>query len=269
MQAPSTAQQDQQQPEAQQLQALMAAMERQLQHAQAMQAGGPRLNPQAIELLQRSAQQAASRGQSQGGASNASSTTAAEALQSLLGSAAAVAAAATADSAGAAATAAADPGALLQQQQSTQPQQQQQVPMLLQLGPALARSVKQTQLFRLLAAVLVAYAALFGWLQSGLRPVALLVLTDVAVVLAGAAVLPAGKQDAAAEGAAAQQVPWRLRSLDVVSLVPGLRQLLDSLAGYHALATAVSQDFAAFVVVCGLALSTNAVPAAVEWGLRY
>jgi hypothetical protein len=260
--APSTATQpDQQHQEAQQLQALMAAMERQLQQAQAMQSGGgPRLNPQAIELLQRSAQQAASsRGQSQGGASNASSTTAAEALQSLLGSAAAAAAAASADSGGA------DPSALLQQQQ--QQQQQQQVPLLLQLGPALARSVKQTQLFRLLAAVLVAYAALSGWLQSGLRPVALLVLTDVAVVLAGAAVLPANKQDAAAEGA--QQVPWRLRSLDVVSLVPGLRQLLDSLAGYNAFATAVSQDFAAFVVVCGLALSTNAMPAAVEWGLRF
>lgn len=232
-----------------QLQALMAAMERQLQHAQALQASGPQLNPQAIEFLQRSAQ-GSSRQQSQGGVSNASSTTAADALQSLLGSAAA-AATASADTAGA------DP-------QAGPPQQP---PLLLQLGPALARSVKQTQLFRLLAAMLLAYAALTGW-QLGLPPVALLVVTDLAVVLAGAAVLPAEQAADAAVGAD-MQVPWRLRSLDVISLVPGLRQLVDGLKGYNAVATAVSQDFAAFIVVAGLLLSTGSVPAAVNWGPRF
>lgn len=230
-----------------QLQALMAAMERQLQHAQAMQSAGPQVNPQAFEILQRSAQ-AASRQQSQGGVSNASSTTAADALQSLLGSAAATA---SADSAAA-------------DQQATQ---QQQPSLLLQLGPALARSVKHTQLFRLLAAMLLAYAVLTGW-QVGLPPVALLVVTDLAIVLAGAAVLPAGKAWDAA-GAGDMQVPWRLRNFDVINFVPGLRQLMDSLKGYNAVATAVSQDFAAFVVVAGLLLSTNSVPAAVNWGLRY
>lgn len=225
----------------------MAAMERQLQHAQAMQVSGPQLNPQAIEFLQRSAP-GSSRQQSQGGVSNASSTTAADALQSLLGSAAATA---SADTAGA----------------DQQAGPSQQPPLLLQLGPALARSVKQTQLFRLLAAMLLAYAALTGW-QLGLPPVALLVITDLAVVLAGAAVLPAGKAADAAVGAD-MQVPWRLRSLDVISLVPGLRELMDSLKGYNAVATAVSQDFAAFIVVSGLLLSTGSVPAAVNWGLRF
>jgi hypothetical protein len=225
-------------------------MERQLQHAQALQAGSPQVNAQALELLQRAAatqQAAVSRPQSQGGVSNASSSTAAEALQSLLGTAAAAATAGETD-----------PQAL-QQQQPTQP------PLLLKLGPVLARSVQQTQLLRLLAAMLLAYAVLTGW-QVGLPPVAILAVTDLAVVLAAAVVLPAKTADAS--GAGDLQVPWRLRSLDLFSLVPGLRELMDSLKGYNAVATALSQDFAAFVVVSGLLLSTNAVPDVVSWGLR-
>lgn len=234
-----------------QFQSLMAAMERQLQHAQALQADSPQVNAQALELLQRAAatqQAAVSRPQSQGGVSNASSSTAADALQSLLGTAAAAATAGEADA-----------QALQQQQQPTQP------PLLLKLGPVLARSVQQTQLLRLLAAMLLAYAVLTGW-QVGLPPVAVLAVTDLAVVLAAAAVLPAKPADASAAGDL--QVPWRLRSLDLFSLVPGLRELMDSLKGYNAVATAFSQDFAAFVVVSGLLLSTNAVPDVVSWGLR-
>lgn len=236
----------------------MAAVERQLQQAQAMQAtGGPHINAQALEMLQRSVGGGSSRGQSQGGVSNASSSTAADALQSLLGTAAAAASAAGADANGTPAEQQAAAAAALQPPG--------QPPLLLQLGPVLARSVQQTQLFRLLAAMLLAYAVLTGW-QLGLPPVVLLFATDLAVVLAAAAVLPAKPADAAAGGDL--QVPWRLRSLDLLSLVPGLRELMASLKGYNAVATALSQDFAVFVVISGLLLTTGAVPAAVSWGLR-
>jgi hypothetical protein len=239
-----------------QLHALMADIERHLQHAQAMQGSAPQVNSQLLEALQRQAGSAgSSRPQSLGGISNTSAG-AAEALQSLLGSAAAAASSTAADSTAADSTAGAG-GA---------PAQPQRPPLLLQLGPALARSVQQTQLFRLLAAMLLAYAVLSGW-QLGLPPFALLLITDVAAVLAGAAVLPNKPTDTA--GGADVQVPWRLRSLDLFSLVPGLRELVDSLKGYNAVATAVSQDFAAYVVTCGVLLTTDMVPAAVNWGLRY
>lgn len=250
-------QQDQQQQ--QQLQALMATLERQLQHAQAMGA------PLPAPLLQQLQQQQAGSASSSRPASASSTGGGADPFSALLSSVAAAAGGGV--------------GAGGQSQQQSQPQQPQQPPFLLQLGPALARSVKQTQLFRLLAAVLLAYAALTGW-QLGLPPVLLLFATDLAVVLAGAFMLPANKgAGGGANGAAAEgggggaggdvQVPWRLRSLDWLSLVPGLRELMDSVAGYNAVATALSQDFAAFVVVSGLLLTTNTVPAAVNWGLRF
>lgn len=234
-----------------QLQSLMANIERHLQHAQAMQGSTPQVNSQVLEALQRQAGAAgSSRPQSLGGISNTSAG-AAEALQSLLGTAAAAASSTAADSTAGAGNTSAQP---------------QRPPLLLQLGPALARSVQQTQLFRMLAAMLLAYAVLSGW-QLGLPPFALLLITDVAAVLAGAAVLPNKPSDAAGGGDV--QVPWRLRSLDLFSLVPGLRELVDSLKGYNAVATAVSQDFAAYVVTCGVLLTTDLVPAAVNWGLRY
>jgi hypothetical protein len=165
-----------------------------------------------------------------------------------------------------------------QQPQQQQPQQQQPQPgqpqpgqqgataalstatlSLMMLGPLLARSVKQTQLFRLVAALLLAHAALAGWRLLA-PPVVMLVANDLAVVLAAAAILSTPAAAGAGAGAAEDKVPWRLRSLDVVSLVPGLRELLTSVSGYAAVTQAVSQDFAAYVVALGVLTVVGEVP---------
>jgi hypothetical protein len=166
-----------------------------------------------------------------------------------------------------------------QPQLQPQPQQSQeqqatgvimaQVPLLLQFGPALARAVRQTQAFRLLAAAMLAYAALAGWRLLA-PPVMLLLASDLAVVLTAAAVLPAKPPSGAGAGSGADaqggegdaKVPWRLRSFDMLALVPGLRELLHSLSGYRAVTGALSQDFAAYVVALGVLTAVNeAAPA--------
>lgn len=234
---------DQPMVEQEQMQALISIMERQLQQAQAMQTR----SAQAATQQPYSAPQHAPSSSSIP-SHDASRSAAMSPLSALLGSSTAAA-----------------PVETPAQTIAPDNQPPQQPSMLLQLGPALSRSVKQTQVFRLLAAMFLAYAALSGW-QTGVPSVVLLVVADIAVVLAGAAVLPAGK--AADLDNASSKMPWRLRSLDVVALVPGLRELFDSLAGYNALATAISQDYAAFVVVAGLLLSTDIVPATASWGWR-
>jgi hypothetical protein len=142
------------------------------------------------------------------------------------------------------------------QQQQEQPAVQQPVAMLLQLGPSLSVAVKQSQAFRLLSALLLAYAALSGW-QMGLPPAVLLVVTNLSIVAAamlflhssaaGKKVL-AGQQQQGDDG----QMPLHMRSFDFLSLVPGLRQLLAALAGYRQLANAVSEDVAAYLVGLGM-----------------
>lgn len=218
----------------QKMAALMQMMEQQLRHAQVLQQATT-LPPEQQAHQEPSSTQTESRNSSNGTSSRSAgqhSTAAAGSWQ--------------------------EP--LLPDTASNQPPMQA-VPQLLQLGPALARSVKQTQLFRLLAALLLAYAALSGW-QMPVPPVVLLMVSDMAVVLAGAAVLPGGGPDGAGPGAqdADFKMPQRLRSFDVLSLVPGLRELLHALSGYQAVTTAVSQDFAAYVVALGLLSAAGQVP---------
>jgi hypothetical protein len=141
------------------------------------------------------------------------------------------------------------------EQQQEQPAVQQPVAMLLQLGPSLSVAVKQSQAFRLLSALLLAYAALSGW-QMGLPPAVLLVVTNLSIVAAAMLFLhssAAGKNLLAGQQQGGDgQMPLHMRSFDFLSLVPGLRELLVALAGYRQLANAVSEDVAAYVVGLGM-----------------
>ncbi|WIA08804.1 hypothetical protein OEZ85_008226 [Tetradesmus obliquus] len=125
-------------------------------------------------------------------------------------------------------------------------------------GSAAPAAVKQSQAMRLLSALLIAYAALSGW-QMGLSPAVLLVVTNLSVVAAALMLLhtsAAGRKLLAGQqqGGSGEdgQVPMSLRSFDFLSLVPGLRQLLTALAGYKHLASAMSEDFAVYVVGLGM-----------------
>lgn len=131
----------------------------------------------------------------------------------------------------------------------------QQVAFVLKLGPVLSTAVKQTQLVRVMSAVLLAYAVLSGW-EVGMPPALLVPLLDVLIVVSTVVVLGStsyGQRLAAAEAASKDvQVPKRLRSFDVLSLFPGLRELISVFTGYRQFANALSEDVAVYIVGLGL-----------------
>ncbi|KAG2486608.1 hypothetical protein HYH03_014776 [Edaphochlamys debaryana] len=150
--------------------------------------------------------------------------------------------------------------------------------LLLVLGPALTAAVERTRAVRLVLAVglavAVRYGILPGLLEAGpLPPVVLLLFTQVALI-AGTHMVPseqprrlrlsksteallgasgdAGADDdataastAASSAAAAGQPPPRF---DWVSLVPGLRPFLDSVAAARSLAAGLLGDVSVYLV---------------------
>ncbi|KAI8469371.1 MAG: hypothetical protein J3K34DRAFT_423822 [Monoraphidium minutum] len=140
--------------------------------------------------------------------------------------------------------------------------------VLLWAGRVLGEVVGWTQQVRLLTAVLMAYAAVAGLLPPGRGPLApppalALCFTQAAVV--GAAALLLGRaaarrvaeRDAAGGGGAATtaggvQIPLRARQVDILSFIPGAREVLSGLSGYRALAAALSEGVAVYLLTCGL-----------------
>jgi len=150
--------------------------------------------------------------------------------------------------------------------------------MVLWFGRVLGVLVQQTQLVRLLAAALVAYAAVAGLLVpsspddnggSGshaptattivaLRPALVLFATQLAVLAASVLLLGrrAARRVAERDGQSASgdgiQLPMRLRQFDVLSYMPGAREALAGLSGYRQLANGLWEDAAVYLLACGL-----------------
>lgn len=145
-----------------------------------------------------------------------------------------------------------------QQEQEQMLRQSKQLAWVLKLGPALSSAVKQTQLVRLLSALLLAYAILSGW-DLGMPPAVLVMVMDVLVIASAVVVLSSTRYgqrleaaEAAAEGDKEVQIPKSLRSFDVLSLFPGARELIKVFTGYRQFANALSEDVAVYIVGLGL-----------------
>ncbi|GBF92037.1 hypothetical protein Rsub_04384 [Raphidocelis subcapitata] len=140
--------------------------------------------------------------------------------------------------------------------------------VVLWFGRVLGVLVQQTQAVRLLSAALVAYAAAAGALRpSGgggaaaalaLRPALALFATQLAILAAAVALLGRGAARTVAErdgqygGGDGVALPARLRQIDLLSYMPGAREALAGLSGYRQLLNAFSEDFAVYLLVCGL-----------------
>ena len=123
---------------------------------------------------------------------------------------------------------------------------------------ALTAAVQGTQLFRFLLAALLAYAAVRHYIDFHalhLRPLLVLWVLDVSLILSAAAALYYLKPGALLRNAALQSstaVPWRLRQVNLIALVPGLQEIMNVMTGYQQFAAALYADAAAFLVTTAL-----------------
>jgi hypothetical protein len=153
--------------------------------------------------------------------------------------------------------------------------------VLLWFGRVIGEVVAWTQQARLLSAVLFAYAAAAGLLEQRQQqqqeqqqqqwqpfrpafswpappPAIVLCFSQLAVVAAAtllfgrAAARRLAERDGAGGSAGGERVPARARQLDLLSFLPGAREALSGLQGYQALAAAVSEDLAVYLLTCGL-----------------
>jgi hypothetical protein len=139
------------------------------------------------------------------------------------------------------------------------------VPAVVRYSRAVTLAVRDSALLRLLSAALLAYAAVsgtYGPLEYPVRlpPVAVLWLLHAAVIATvalGYILLKPGALlvDPNTASSSSGALPMRLRTINLMALVPGLTELSSVLGGYQQLLAALSVDAATHVVALGLLLS--------------
>lgn len=139
------------------------------------------------------------------------------------------------------------------------------VPAVVRYSRAVTLAVRDSALLRLLSAALLAYAAVsgtYGPLEYPVRlpPVAVLWLLHAAVIASvalGYILLRPGALlvDPDAASSSSSALPMRLRTVNLLALVPGLQELSSVLGGYQQLLAALSVDAATHVVALGLLLA--------------
>jgi hypothetical protein len=139
------------------------------------------------------------------------------------------------------------------------------VPAVVRYSRAVTLAVRDSALLRLLSAALLAYAAVsgtYGPLEYPVRlpPVAVLWLLHAAVIASvalGYILLRPGALlvDPNAASSSSGALPMRLRTVNLLALVPGLQELSSVLGGYQQLLAALSVDAATHVVALGLLLA--------------
>jgi len=118
-------------------------------------------------------------------------------------------------------------------------------------------ATRSTRLLRALAAMLLAYLIFHGTLTvQQLRVPPVLVVVAVQALIIGTTRMLLGHKGfykwASADATLAEPLPARFRSLDLMGLVPGLKDALANVSSALEVANSVMDGVAVFIVSCAL-----------------